>query len=110
MNHLIHPPVQACMDAWLNCENLLIGLSRKKMRLDGGTQQVIDECAQICMGTFHALKKGLKQVGELALLCVGICEECAELCDGFDDPLFRNCAAACRLCSASISPLAVPAA
>ena len=56
------------MDAWLNCENLLIGLSQKKMRITSNTQQVIDECAQICMGTFHALKKEMQHVGELALL------------------------------------------
>lgn len=106
MNHLVHPPAQACMEAWLNCENLLIGMAGKKIRLGRSTRQVIDECAQICMGTFHALRKEMKQVGALALLCVGICEECAELCDRFDDPLFRNCAAACRQCSASVTALA----
>lgn len=97
------------MEAWLNCENLLIGMARKKKELTGRTLQVIDECAQICMGTFHALRKEMKQVGQLALLCVGICEECAELCDRFDDPLFRNCAAACRHCSSLVTCLAAPA-
>ena len=109
MNHPNHPPAQACMDAWLNCENLLIGLARKNVRLSQSAGQVIEECAQICMGTFHALRKEMKQVGALALLCVGICEECAEFCDRFDDPLFRNCAAACRLCSDSVTSLAPPA-
>ncbi len=99
-------PIQACMEAWLNCENLLIGMAQKNKPLSGRSRQVIDECAQICLGTCHALKKGLHHMHQLALLCVGICEECAEICERYNDHLFKNCASACRQCSSAITNIA----
>lgn len=98
--------IQACMEAWLNCENLLISFTQKKIPFSSRTQQVIDECAQICLGTCHALKNGLRNVHELALLCIGICEECAEVCERYNDHLFKNCASACRQCSTVITNIA----
>ena len=109
MNLVSHPPAEACMEAWLNCENLLIKLGQKNT-IPAKTAQLLDECAQICLGTYHALNRKMIHIGELALICMGICEECADLCDQYDDVLFRNCAAACRNCSASITPLAASAA
>lgn len=101
--------IQACMEAWLNCENLLINIAQKNTSISTRTKGVIDECAQICLGTLHALKNSFLNVQELALLCVGICEECAEVCDRYNDGLFKNCASACRHCSSSITTLATPA-
>jgi hypothetical protein len=100
---------QACMEAWLNCENLLIALKKSETDLSIQVRQVIDECAQLCLGTFHALKRKMKNISHLALLCVGICEECAELCEKFSEDHFITCASACRKCSSSITELAVAA-
>ena len=100
---------QACMEAWLNCENLLIALHKNKTELSLPVSQVIDECAQLCLGTMHAIKRKMKNISHLALLCVGICEECAELCEKFPDDHFITCASACRRCSSSITELAFSA-
>lgn len=102
-------PTQACMEAWLNCENLLITLSQNKISSSLRTVQVLDECAQICFGTLHALKNKIKNANQMALLCVGICEECAEVCERYRDGLFEKCASACRNCSTTISKLAFAA-
>lgn len=97
------------MEAWLNCENLLITFAQKDASISSRTRQVVDECAHICLATFHALKRKMTDVQELALLCIGICEECAEVCERYNDALFRNCAAACRQCSSAITHIASPA-
>jgi hypothetical protein len=96
---------QDCMEAWLNCENLLVSIMKQDTPFSARTKEVLDECSLICMGTFHALKNKMINIQELALLCVGICEECAEVCERYNDALFSNCASACRRCSTSISSL-----
>ena len=57
------------------------------------------------MGTFHAIKLQFKNLSDMALLCVGICEECAETCEKYEDEMFTECAIACRKCSKAISYL-----
>ena len=99
-------PSQACMEAWLNCENLLITLAHKPTSSSVRTRQVLDECAEICLGTLEALKKGIKNCNQLALLCVGICEECAEVCERYRGSVYENCAKACRRCSTIVSKVA----
>ena len=96
---------QACLEAWINCETLLKKISGKKS-LSSKVSKVIDECAHICMGTFHALKNQSGNFHKFALLCVGICEECAEACDTINDEEFRQCASACRACSYTMSDIA----
>lgn len=102
-------PSQACMEAWLNCENLLITLANKNISTSARTQQVLDECAQICLSTLHALRNKVQNRNQLALLCVGICEECAEVCERYGGTIYQNCASACRQCSAAISKVALSA-
>jgi hypothetical protein len=94
------------MEAWLNCENLLIFLAQKKTSTSRRTQQVLDECAQICLSTLHAINNSVQNRSQLALLCVGICEECAEVCERYSGKVYKNCASACRQCSTVISKLA----
>jgi hypothetical protein len=97
---------QACFEAWINCENLLANLAEAKNNFSRKFSKVIDECAMICMGTFHAIKSYSPNISNLALLCVGICEECAEICEEQQDERFRECARICRECSQKISALA----
>lgn len=97
---------QACFNAWINCENLLVDLHQVKNTFSKKITKVIDECALICMGTFHALKSSSTNSQRLALLCIGICEECAELCEELNEETFRHCAKVCRECSETMSVLA----
>ena len=97
---------QACFDAWMNCENLLVSLAEAKNAFSQKITKIVDECALICMGTFHAIKSYSPNIKKLALLCVGICEECAEICEGQKESYFMECARICRTCSKSISEIA----
>ena len=95
----------ACFDAWINCENLLADLQEIKKYLSKKLLKVVDECAFICLGTFHALKSGSVNSPKMVLLCVGICEECAEICENQRGLQFESCARICRECANRLSDL-----
>ena len=96
---------KACFDAWINCEDLLVDMAGVQQSLSKQITKVVDECALICMTTFHALKSQSVNLSRYAVLCVGICEECAELCDDLNGEVFEQCAKACRECSETMSKL-----
>ena len=60
---------QACMEAWLNCENLLISIAQNRVSYSQRTIRVVNECADICLTALQALKTKCKNVNELAALC-----------------------------------------
>jgi hypothetical protein len=95
----------ACFDAWLHCEDLLANIASAQRSLSKKITKVVDECALICMSTFHALKSHSINASRYAILCIGICEECAEVCDTLQDENFKHCARICRQCSETISGL-----
>ena len=97
---------QVCLDTWIQCEELLVNIAGLKNSISKKFFKVVDECALICMGTFHAIKTSSQNMQRMALLCVGICEECAELCETHKDEHFQVCAAACRQCSESLTKIA----
>ena len=97
---------QACFNVWMNCEDLLANLYEAKNSLSKKITKVIDECAHICMGTFHALKTSSGNSERFALLCIGICEECAEVCEELQGEAFQQCAKLCRECSETMTLLA----
>ena len=93
----------ACLDAWIKCENMLTDIHEIQNYISKKVVKVLDECAHICLGTFHALKTGSVNSKNMALLCVGICEECAELCEDHNGTAFQECAKICRQCANSLS-------
>ena len=99
----------ACFNAWINCENLLTDLQLIKKYFSKQVVKVVDECAYICMGTFHALKSGSVNSRNMALLCVGICEECAEVCERLSGTSFEQCARVCRECATRLSDFTLAA-
>jgi hypothetical protein len=99
----------ACFDAWINCENLLVDLQSIKKFISNKVVKVVDECAYICVGTFNALKTGSADSKSMALLCVGICEECAELCEVQNGAVFKQCAKVCRECANKLTDFALAA-
>ena len=98
---------KAVFDAWINCENLLADLQAIKQFLSRQVVKVVDECAYICLGTFHALKSGSVNSRNMALLCVGICEECAEVCESQKGFGFEQCARICRECANKLSDFTI---
>lgn len=93
----------ACFNAWIQCEDMLSTLHHSLSRR---VSKVIDECALICMGTFHVIKNSSRNMQRMAVLCVGICEECADLCESLDDAALRGCARTCRFCSEKLTEIA----
>lgn len=97
--------LESCAEAWISCEDLLVTLYNTQISFSKRTTAVLDECAKICMGTLHALKNKFENISNLALLCVGICEECAEVCERYQEASFQTCAQTCRQCSVAFREL-----
>ena len=98
--------ITTCMHTWLQCEELLVSLAEKKKSFSARTTRILDECAHICFGALQTLKSPGKNLQHVALLCVGICEECAEICERYSDRSFKEFAIACRQCSEVLTPIA----
>jgi hypothetical protein len=98
--------IDACMNALVNCENLAGSISTKHITFSTRTIKILEECTNICLGMLQALKENWHDLATMALLCVGICEECAEVCERYRDQHFQLCAVECRNCSNVFSDLA----
>ncbi|RYY93996.1 MAG: hypothetical protein EOO11_18745 [Chitinophagaceae bacterium] len=99
-----------CVAAWSACTQLRRHLNGSPVAYSARTLQLLDECATLCLGTLQALQSGFGQAAALALLCVGLCEECAECCARYGEAGFLDCADACRRCSGALSGLAAEGA
>lgn len=110
MNTTNRQYINSCIDTWVHCENLLLTLHNHRTSFSKRTLQVVDECAHICLGTLEAIKQQTQNLAKVALLCVGICEECAELCERYEQNDFQACALSCRECSKAFAGLAASAA
>ena len=97
---------QVCLDAFFNCKNLLTRTDKKTIPFTPHLIKLLNDCAHICMGTFYAIKNGSVNTAQLAVLCMGICEECAEACRAIENKDFKQCAQACQYCSNSMIDLA----
>ncbi|OLY93677.1 protein of unknown function [Cnuella takakiae] len=95
-----------CLQTWIVCENLLAALHQKSLPGQQQLEKVVDECALICMETWQALSSRCTEARKLVLLCIGICEECAEACKPYTDPQVQQCANWCRRCGDSFTQLA----
>jgi hypothetical protein len=95
----------ACLQAWINCESLLTELSIRTVSYAHRLELTVDECAQVCMDTWQALKTKPNDTQKLLQLCIRTCEECAALCSRYEDDWFRQCARACRACADKLSEL-----
>lgn len=97
---------QVCLDAYSSCQLLLKTIAPEN-GLNGRIIGLLNECAHLCVGTFYAIENASVNAPQMALLCMGICEECAEACESFDNTNFKICAAACRYCSSTMQDLAM---
>jgi hypothetical protein len=97
---------QVCLDAVTNCEHVLRQLRNNKI-FSPHIENLLNECARICMGTYYAITNRSVNASQMAVLCIGICEECADVCAKIDDKLFQQCAEACRYCSHNMYDLAI---
>lgn len=109
MNSGISVQSQHCLETWISCENLLVNMAMKDAAQLDHIAKTVDECALICMETWQALKSKSIEARKLVLLCIGICEECADVCEQQPNLQMKQCAKACRNCADSFTRLALAA-
>jgi len=91
-----------CLQAWLQCEQALAYTARQDTPFSLKTIRVLTECAEICRGTMEALSSRSPNLPLIALLCVGLCTECAECCSRYRLPVLHHCAEACQQCACEV--------
>lgn len=70
--------------------------------------RLLMDCSEICALTSDFLSRGSPFHRQTCQACAMICEECAEDCLTFNDPIMNRCAEACRACAKSCRELIVP--
>lgn len=98
--------VTACMESWVVCENAMVVLPKIEHEKGADLVRAFNEFADICMGLLVALKLKSVNVGKLALLYIGLAEECVELCCSSSLPSLKISADTFRKSVAVISPIA----
>jgi hypothetical protein len=101
---------QQCLETWISCESLLAHLAVAQVKGIGHITKIVDECAHICMETWQAIKSCSAESSTLILLCIGICEECADLCEQQPCLQMKQCAKACRTCARYFTRIKLAAA
>jgi hypothetical protein len=96
-----------CFEAWLHCEALLGQVDGGTHSFSQRTRRVLHECAGLCLGTHEALRAGAESARDFALLCMGICVECAEVCARYAESSFRFCADACMSCAEALAEIVI---
>lgn len=100
---------QQCLETWISCEGLLAHLLAAGVKGMDKIVKTIDECAHICMETWQAIKSRSAETPKLVLLCIGICEECAEVCEHQPCLQMKQCGKLCRTCADSLAQLTLAA-
>lgn len=101
------PAAQTCLEAWINCENLLAEISLRQPGYAHSMEKTLDDCAHLCMETWQAIKSNDPDTRKMVLLCIGLCEECADACNRYNDPFFGQCARACRKCANRLTDISL---
>lgn len=106
----VHKQRQHCLETWISCENLLAHLQMGQIKGIDEILKTVDECAHICMETWQAIKSQSDTTPKLVLLCIGICEECADMCEQQPCLQMKQCAKTCRTCANSLAQMTLAAA
>ena len=92
--------VRACKDTVFICETCINALAREKI-FNTLYVRSFKQCQDLCAAFLHAAATDSIYLEKIALLCIGLCEECIEICEDLQTekvfkkaiPLFRNCSA-----------------
>jgi hypothetical protein len=101
-----HYHKEVCLQAWLHCEDALMVMPETEIFEKAELKRIFHECAGICLGMLNAIKQQSINMDKIALLCIGICVECAEVCEKLPYTLYMKCADACRRCADALTPVA----
>jgi hypothetical protein len=95
--------VQACKDTALICEACVNALS-KEDTFDTCYQRSLKQCQDLCGAFLHAASIDSIYLEKIALLCIGLCEECIEICTELkEENLFKKAILTFQNCSDLLS-------
>jgi hypothetical protein len=94
--------VNACTKTIMNCRQCIAAISRKEP-LNKGYLRSYKQCEDVCRAYLQAASVDSPYLAKLAILCIGLCEECIEIGEDMQEPVFKNTAAICALFSNLLS-------
>ena len=95
--------VRACKDAALISNKCIIALAKQKI-FDSFYLRSFKQCDDLCVAFLHAASTDSIYLEKIALLCVGLCEECVEICEDLKNKkLFKEALSVFQNCSNLLS-------
>lgn len=97
--------IQASRDAALSCEKCIVAISKRK---EENTLYLrsFKQCADICCAFQECAAQKSIYLEKITVLCIGLCKECAEICEEFSaDRVFMQAINEYQKCSDLLSEL-----
>lgn len=86
--------IDACTKTIMNCRQCVVAISCKEP-LNNGYLRSYKQCEDVCKAFMQAANTDSPYLSKLAILCIGLCEECMEIGEDMDEQLFKNTAHIC---------------
>ena len=100
--------IELSLDCHRSCEQTVVHcLAQGGAHATRDHIRLLMDCSEICALNGDFLSRGSDFHRQSCQACAIICEECAEDCRKFDDPIMRSCAELCRSCAESCRELIV---
>lgn len=88
--------IDICDEIKFRCENCIQALN-KEISPDLFHMTSFRQCADLSKAVLQCALQQSMFFEQVALLCIGLCQECVEICDQYPhNETFSKCAAACK--------------
>jgi hypothetical protein len=103
--------VRECLKDSLDCYQTCTETTIKCLTLGGKHAEPqhlnpLIDCARICNTNADFILRNSTYYPQTCGLTADICDECADMCDRFEEDFMKDCASACRRCSESCREMA----
>jgi hypothetical protein len=103
--------VHECLKDSLDCYQACTETTRRCLTMGGKHAEyehlnLLMDCARICNTNADFMLRNSTYYPQTCGVTADICDECADMCDMFDDDFMKECASVCRRCTESCREMA----
>lgn len=99
--------LEACADCYQTCtETIAKCLTMGGVHSDPRLINLMTDCATICITNINFILRSSTYYPQTCDMAVGICDECGDECDKFEEDFMKQCAAVCQRCAETCCELA----
>jgi hypothetical protein len=107
MSEEVRECIQDSLDCFHTCNQTLIrclGIGGRHAKIEH--VNLIIDCARICNTNADFMLRNSAYYPQTCGLTADICDECADVCERFEDDFMKECASVCRRCAESCREMA----